>query len=201
MMRYLTIPLCTTHRLRSISQARPTQPSAPRLKQAPASPCRLCPNGVGPAAMPARRAGTRLAWPRHRSPHPPHRLAPGDLRRRPVMRTRTSYSRVSRVVSARIPACGGKCLVRTHSVAPHSPVLRTWEMRCFAHPARDSLFPHRGRRSPRRTGGRRAESNDHARGVAPVTLAACSARPPFPSRRIGGWTPPGGFVPLDAPPA
>ena len=43
-----------------------------------ASPCRLCPSGVGPSALPARRAGTWLAWPR-RHPGPRRSTSPWRL--------------------------------------------------------------------------------------------------------------------------
>ena len=117
------------------------------------------PSGVGPSAQPARRAGTWLAWPpATAAPAAPH--PPGDFRRRLVMEIRTSCSAALRVAAARIPAGGGRSLISGHSSAPHSPVLRTWEIGCFTHPtawlafsasrntlaAQDRLPPGRGQR-------------------------------------------------------
>ena len=106
------------------------------------------------------------------------------------------------MVPVRIPADGGRCLGRAHSGAPHSPVLRTWEMQHAAHsPPRATRFFRVAEQArcwgPAAAG---AEGNDRAGVFATVTVAANSA-PALFSRRIGGWTPPHGFVPLNAPPA
>ncbi len=142
------------------------------------------PNQQARAGWPERRRALRAAGAsgRHCQQHGPAATAapaaphpPGDFRRRLVMRTRTSCSAALRVAAARIPAGGGRSLISGHS-APHSPVLRTWEIGCFTTPPRGSLFPRRGTRSPRKTGCRRAEGNARARVFALVTAAAISAR-------------------------
>jgi len=106
------------------------------------------------------------------------------------------------VVPVRIPADGGRCLGRAHSGAPHSPVLRTWEMQHAAHslPRATRLFRLAEQARCWGPAAAGAEGNDRAGVFATVTVAANSA-PALFSRRIGGWTPPHGFVPLNAPPA
>ena len=117
---------------------------------------------------------------------PPASSPLGDLRRHRFLRTRTSCSSGWRVVPARIPARGGRYLVRVHNSAPHSPVLCTREMQCFVHPTSDSLFPRRGIRSSLGTSCRRTDSRNRARVFAPVTVAAFSVRPrsSAPRRRL-----------------
>ena len=151
----------------------------------------------GPPRALARRSGTRLAWPhrRHTPAAPPH---PGDFRRRPLMRTRLLARRhIAWHLLGFPPAAGDRSSDPTAS-HPIPPCFALG--RCGASPTPRATRSFRVAEDARRVGlvaaGPEATTAPRLRpGHGRCIL---SAGPLFP-RRISGWTPLGGSVPLDAP--